>query len=275
MSIVSFGPREKRKAEAEILFPDFPEYLFADITSKNIDEHHKDFPDRTSENLVFSLVSHMQEFPTAHPHRAWLTPPTRPGQMAFENDCSSPYTWPSSSKDYCENKLKLVFDGKEHLYLVYKYDKKGDREIIAFMFWGGEFSPKPPGYTYKPAELARFRDTQCKQADSEIVISSTTLTHPNVTHSLVVDIDLLGAPPRVDGPKNIGSILINKMESLLERSSAKTVKVHLFSLAWRIAESEADCRTEGKYFGLSEHIYSKLGFKYDRSDSQNMWKKLR
>lgn len=278
MSVIRFGPSTtraglKRSFEHEEPFPGYPEYLFADITKRNIDQHHEDFPDRTSKNLVFSIVSHMESFPTAHPQKPWLTPPVRTGQTAYKSSCNSKFSWPSA-KSYCEEKLSYVLKGSEHLYLVYRYDDKGDREVIAFMFWHAEYDSRNDGEEpYTQADLARFSNVECMHADDEISIGSHVPT-PETTYSIIAEIDLLGAPPRVNGPKRIGPALIAMLEELIMKSSAKKASMWLYSLSWKIANSQADCQS-GNYFGLSEHVYEPLGFVKDPSNSAEMIKTLR
>ena len=281
MSVIHVGPATtrgglKRSFEREDPFPGYPEYLFADITNKNIDQHHTDFPDRTSQNLVFSIVSHMESFPTAHPQRAWLTPPVRPGQTAFKSNCTSRFSWPNA-KSYCEEKLSDVLEGSAHLYLVYKYNDKGDREIIAFMFWHADYHARdmrlPLSDVYTQQDLDRFNIVECLRADNEISMGMHTV-NPDTTYAINAEIELLGAPPRIDGPKKIGTALIAMLEELVLKSCAKKASLELYSLSWRIANSSFEC-SRGNYFGLSEHVYEPLGFVKDASNPAVMVKTLR
>lgn len=253
------GPPVTRSQTNTPIFPEYFGYFFADITRENIDEHHKDFPEKPSESLVFSLTSHLLSYPTAHPKQLWLTPPTRPGQTAFQHDCKTEFEWPNS-KEYCEYMLRGLFEGEKHLYLVYHYNAKNEREIDAFLFWYAGFQPGPPATNYTREELKRFADSYRRAADDTIIMQRINLSLPNFyRHELKVHIDLLGAPPRATGPKNLGSFLVNRLISTVDGSSAAHVFVELETLAWRIATSSQECLA-GNYFGLSEDVYEKLGF---------------
>jgi hypothetical protein len=258
------------------IFSEYPGFFFADITRKNIDEHHKDFPDNPSESLVFSLTSHLLSYPTAHPKQLWLTPPTRPGQTAFEYNCKTKFTWPKS-KEYCEDMLSGLFRGEKHLYLVYHYNAKHEREIDAFMFWYAEFIPKQPSVNASDTweDFKRFADSYRRAADEEITMRKDLISSSNSDrHELKVHIDLLGAPPRAAGPRNLGSFLVNRLFGVVAESSAAHVVLELWSLAWRISTSSQACLS-GSYFGLSEDVYEKLGFVKDEGDESLMSKVLR
>lgn len=275
MSVIHVGPPVTRSQTGTPVFPESPGYFFADITRENIDEHHTDFPEKSSESLAFSLLSHLQTYPTAHPKTVWLTPPTRPGQRAFENNCKKRFSWPES-KEYCEEMLQGLFNGEKHLYLVYHYNAKDEREIDAFMFWSAEFFSKQPddASQYTSDDLKRFADSYRRAADDKITLRKDLLSLSNIDrHALHVHVDLLGAPPRTAGPKNLGSFLMNRLFSVVAGSSAAKVVVELWSLAWRIAQSSDECKA-GNFFGLSEHVYERLGFT-KRSDDHDMVKWIR
>lgn len=273
MSVIHVGPPVTRSQTGTPAFPEYPGYFFADITRENIDEHHTDFPEKSSESLAFSLLSHLQNFPTAHPKTVWLTPPTRPGQTAFTNNCKKRFYW--ESKEYCEEMLQDLFNGERHLYLIYHYNAKDQREIDAFMFWRAEFKLKEPNDVsqYTSDDLKRFADSYRRAADETITMRKDLLSLSNIyRHELVVHVDLLGAPPRTAGPKNLGSFLMNRLFSVVAGSSAAKVVVELWSLAWRIATSSEACLS-GNYFGLSEDVYQKLGF--TKLDDHQMIKRIR
>jgi hypothetical protein len=273
MSVIHVGPPVTRSQTGTPVFPEYPGYFFADITRENIDEHHKDFPANPTESLVFSITSHLQSYPTAYPKTTWLTPPTRPGQKAFENNCKTWFSWPDS-KDYCEKMLLGLFSGEKHLYLVYHYNAKDEREIDAFMFWYADFyaNPLDDASLYTKDDIKRFADSYRRAADEQITMREDLDSVDR--HELYVHIDLLGAPPRTSGPKNLGSFLMNRLFSVVAGSSAAEVVVELWSLAWRIATSSNECLA-GNYFGLSEDVYEKLGFKKLNGHKHKMMKFIR